>query len=279
MIGVDDRFSLYYTTNVAFFSCWDPLETRWFIWFILLHKLVSYSHRFTSGWSMVFGTWSVMEANSAAIPPHTTDVSQPFDSSPPQTPFNVHSLLSLSPLSFPPSPTSLSPTTLESSVQSSPLSNSSSPCFDEHNNVHCRSSADTTDQDDLTCLSWLHQRGSSLLPIQPLPKINQPETRQASAPADSLLYPSPNKPPYSFSSLIFMAIEGSPNKLLPVKGIYEWIVNRFPYYRTASGGWRNSVRHNLSLSKSFRRIQRDRSQVGGATVVTHRKASFEKPLV
>uniref|UniRef100_A0A8C8DMP2 Protein YIF1 n=1 Tax=Oryzias sinensis TaxID=183150 RepID=A0A8C8DMP2_9TELE len=73
--------------------------------------------------------------------------------------------------------------------------------------------------------------------------------------------PASSKPPYSFSSLIFMAIEDSPHKKLPVKDIYEWIVKNFPYYRSASGGWRNSVRHNLSLSKSFRRIQRDRTQV------------------
>lgn len=57
-----------------------------------------------------------------------------------------------------------------------------------------------------------------------------------------------------------MAIEDSPGKKLPVKSIYEWIVKNFPYYRNATGGWRNSVRHNLSLSKSFRRIQRDKSQ-------------------
>ncbi|KAM9511101.1 forkhead box protein N2-like isoform 2-T2 [Salvelinus alpinus] len=60
-----------------------------------------------------------------------------------------------------------------------------------------------------------------------------------------------------------MAIEDSPDKRLPVKGIYEWIVNSFPYYRAAPGGWRNSVRHNLSLSKSFRRIHRDKSQLVG----------------
>lgn len=59
-----------------------------------------------------------------------------------------------------------------------------------------------------------------------------------------------------------MAIEDSPSKRLLVKEIYDWIVNNFPYYRAATGGWRNSVRHNLSLSKSFRRIERDKNQVG-----------------
>uniref|UniRef100_G3PY26 Si:ch211-145o7.3 n=1 Tax=Gasterosteus aculeatus TaxID=69293 RepID=G3PY26_GASAC len=72
-----------------------------------------------------------------------------------------------------------------------------------------------------------------------------------------------SKPPYSFSSLIFMAIEDSPERRLPVKDIYDWIVNNFPFYRTASGRWRNSVRHNLSLSKGFQRIRRDKSQSMG----------------
>ena len=44
------------------------------------------------------------------------------------------------------------------------------------------------------------------------------------------------KPPYSFSSLIFMAIESSPNKALPVKDIYQWIVDHYPYYQTAPSG-------------------------------------------
>uniref|UniRef100_A0A3Q2PMJ5 Si:ch211-145o7.3 n=1 Tax=Fundulus heteroclitus TaxID=8078 RepID=A0A3Q2PMJ5_FUNHE len=123
---------------------------------------------------------------------------------------------------------------------------------------------DTSDQDDLTCLSWLHQRGD-LLPLQPLAKMTLLPQQQVCTPGH--LPPPPpsvsSKPPYSFSSLIFMAIEDSPQKRLPVKDIYEWIVSNFPYYRTATGGWRNSVRHNLSLSKSFRRIQRDKSQSVG----------------
>ena len=44
------------------------------------------------------------------------------------------------------------------------------------------------------------------------------------------------KPPYSFSSLIFMAIESSPNKALPVKDIYQWVVEHYPYYQTAPSG-------------------------------------------
>lgn len=65
-----------------------------------------------------------------------------------------------------------------------------------------------------------------------------------------------SKPPYSFSCLIFMAIEDSPIKALPVKDIYGWIVDHFPYYKSAPTGWKNSVRHNLSLNKCFRKVEK-----------------------
>ncbi|XP_054730393.1 uncharacterized protein LOC129239114 isoform X2 [Anastrepha obliqua] len=65
-----------------------------------------------------------------------------------------------------------------------------------------------------------------------------------------------SKPPYSFSSLIFMAIEGSNEKALPVKEIYAWIMQHFPYFKTAPAGWKNSVRHNLSLNKSFVKVEK-----------------------
>lgn len=65
-----------------------------------------------------------------------------------------------------------------------------------------------------------------------------------------------SKPPYSFSSLIFMAIEDSPQKALPVKEIYAWIIQHFPYFKTAPTGWKNSVRHNLSLNKCFQKVEK-----------------------
>lgn len=57
-----------------------------------------------------------------------------------------------------------------------------------------------------------------------------------------------------------MAIEDSPTKRLPVKDIYNWILEHFPYFANAPTGWKNSVRHNLSLNKCFKKVDKDRSQ-------------------
>lgn len=57
-----------------------------------------------------------------------------------------------------------------------------------------------------------------------------------------------------------MAIEDAPSKRLPVKEIYNWILEHFPYFANAPTGWKNSVRHNLSLNKCFKKVEKDRSQ-------------------
>lgn len=74
-------------------------------------------------------------------------------------------------------------------------------------------------------------------------------------PYDPLVHVN-SKPPYSFSCLIFMAIEDSPQRALPVKEIYAWILEHFPYFKNAPTGWKNSVRHNLSLNKCFRKVEK-----------------------
>ncbi|EDV28727.1 uncharacterized protein TRIADDRAFT_17577, partial [Trichoplax adhaerens] len=71
------------------------------------------------------------------------------------------------------------------------------------------------------------------------------------------------KPPYSFPSLIFMAIENSSRKMLPVKDIYTWVLEHFPYFKSAPTGWKNSVRHNLSLNKCFKKVDREKGQAVG----------------
>ncbi|KAI1895331.1 hypothetical protein AGOR_G00105200 [Albula goreensis] len=126
------------------------------------------------------------------------------------------------------------------------------------------------EDEELTNLNWLHESknllnsfGDSMLrsvsPVQDLDDDTPPSPAQSDLPYDARQNPN-CKPPYSFSCLIFMAIEDSPSKRLPVKDIYNWILEHFPYFANAPTGWKNSVRHNLSLNKCFKKVDKDRSQ-------------------
>jgi hypothetical protein len=59
------------------------------------------------------------------------------------------------------------------------------------------------------------------------------------------------KPSYSYIGLIAMAILSSPERQLVLADIYQWILDHYPYFRARSSGWRNSIRHNLSLNDCF----------------------------
>ncbi|KAJ8266469.1 hypothetical protein GJAV_G00130780 [Gymnothorax javanicus] len=66
----------------------------------------------------------------------------------------------------------------------------------------------------------------------------------------------------SYADLISEAIESSPEKRLTLAQIYDWIVASVPYFkdkgdRNSSVGWKNSIRHNLSLHNKFLRVNNE----------------------
>ncbi|UJR29538.1 hypothetical protein I4U23_010755 [Adineta vaga] len=63
----------------------------------------------------------------------------------------------------------------------------------------------------------------------------------------------------SYAELIAKAIENSSQQRLTLSQIYSWMILYVPYFRDkadkkSSTGWKNSIRHNLSLHNCFVRI-------------------------
>ncbi|XP_039768253.1 forkhead box protein O4 [Ornithorhynchus anatinus] len=66
----------------------------------------------------------------------------------------------------------------------------------------------------------------------------------------------------SYADLISQAIASAPDKRLTLAQIYEWMVRSVPYFKdkgdaNSSAGWKNSVRHNLSLHGKFVKVHNE----------------------
>ncbi|KAG6832883.1 hypothetical protein H0H92_004767 [Tricholoma furcatifolium] len=65
----------------------------------------------------------------------------------------------------------------------------------------------------------------------------------------------PPKPPFTYAQLIYKAIKAIGEKAT-LQEICNWIMNAHEYYRYSDASWMSSVRHNLSSSKAFQKLER-----------------------
>ena len=70
------------------------------------------------------------------------------------------------------------------------------------------------------------------------------------------------KPPFSYIALIVMAIQSHPAKRCTLSDIYQFLQQRFPFFRGSYHGWKNSVRHNLSLNECFIKLPKGLGRPG-----------------
>ncbi|XP_008051383.1 forkhead box protein M1 isoform X2 [Carlito syrichta] len=80
----------------------------------------------------------------------------------------------------------------------------------------------------------------------------QVKVEEPSGPSTSWQNSVSERPPYSYMAMIQFAINSTERKRMTLKDIYTWIEDHFPYFKhIAKPGWKNSIRHNLSLHDMF----------------------------
>jgi len=141
----------------------------------------------------------------------------------------------------------------------------------------CKEQAD----DSLTSLQWLQEvkinisndTASILPPYSPVPSTNSEDSRaddlyegvKEEIDDDQVIDYKTNphyKPPYSYATLICMAMKEANMPKMTLSSIYRWITDNFVYYKHADQSWQNSIRHNLSLNKCFVKVPRKKGEPG-----------------
>ncbi|KAI3631048.1 hypothetical protein MIR68_010538 [Amoeboaphelidium protococcarum] len=70
------------------------------------------------------------------------------------------------------------------------------------------------------------------------------------------------KPSQSYATLIGKAILEQPERRARLATIYQWIYERFPYFKKGDASWQNSIRHNLTVQDCFQKDIRDTDPSG-----------------
>ncbi|XP_035529077.1 forkhead box protein M1 [Morone saxatilis] len=116
--------------------------------------------------------------------------------------------------------------------------------------------------DSLTNIQWLGRMSTCALEPDPDKQTSNKEnqvlnsqtfqTQNTHISSESVQQPVSERPPYSYMAMIQFAINSRNTRRMTLREIYMWIEDHFPYFReVAKPGWKNSIRHNLSLHDMF----------------------------
>ncbi|KAF8941944.1 hypothetical protein BGZ47_007038 [Haplosporangium gracile] len=88
----------------------------------------------------------------------------------------------------------------------------------------------------------------------PAEPITSPATVATTASGEIKMTRRRRRPNESYSTIIIKAIRNSPLQRLKLSEIYDYVSREIPTMDGNDKGWQNTVRHNLSHNKCFRRI-------------------------
>ncbi|KAJ3364299.1 Forkhead box protein J3 [Allomyces javanicus] len=98
------------------------------------------------------------------------------------------------------------------------------------------------------------------MPLFPVDMPGSSAVTLAPRPAQSS--ESTERPPFPLATVIAHAIVSTPAKRATLAEIYAWMVETYPYYRTCTTNWKNTVRHTLSVNKGFVRLDKTIHHLG-----------------
>ncbi|KAG6335049.1 hypothetical protein ID866_4051 [Astraeus odoratus] len=94
--------------------------------------------------------------------------------------------------------------------------------------------------------------------------VTAPTSKKRKKLAQSVPKPEvmPPKPPFTYAHLCYRAIKAMGGKAT-LQDICGWMIDNYDWYRYNEGaGWENSVRHNLSSGRAFKKMERSTGEHG-----------------